>query len=304
MVSIGSLIQGRWIGRAETELIRGLLAENPGWNRTRLSRELCASWDWRNERGQVKDMAARTLLLKLERSGLIILPRPKNGSPNAARNSVLPEPLRDQTPIICALSDLQPITVRLVDDDAGDRVLFRSLVARHHYLGLRSTVGENLKYLAKDVQGRPVAALLFGSAAWKTQPRDVFIGWDARRREAGLSRITNNTRFLIPEWVHVPHLASHVLSRVARRIGDDWQAKYGHRVYLLETFVDRSRFRGTCYQAANWIRVGHTQGRTRNDRYKTIQVPAKDVYVYPLTPYFRRELGMPALARLEAGTDR
>ena len=303
MVSSGSIIQGRWIGPTEMTYIHGLLAKNPGWNRTRLSRELCSALDWRNERGQVKDMAARTLLLKLERGGLITLPKQHNGSPNAARNSALPESLQDQSPITCALSDLQPIAVRPVDD-AGDRVLFRSLVARHHYLGLRSTVGENLKYLAKDVQGRPVAALLFGSAAWSTQPRDAFIGWDARQREAGLSRITNNTRFLIPQWVRVPHLASHVLSRVARRIGDDWQAKYGHRVYLLETFVDRSRFLGTCYQAANWIRVGHTQGRTRNDRYSTIQVPVKDVFVYPLTPHFRRELGIPILAGDEAGTDR
>lgn len=303
MVSTGSIVQGRWIGPAEVELIRGLLAENPGWNRTRLSRELCASWDWRNERGDVKDMAARTLLLKLERGGLITLPKQNNGSPNAARNSALPEPLKDQAPITCGLADLQPITVRPVED-AGDRLLFRSMVARHHYLGLRSTVGENLGYLAKDAQGRPVAALLFGSAAWKTQPRDAFIGWDARRRVAGLSRMTNNTRFLIPQWVHVPHLASHVLSRVVRRIGDDWQAKYGHRVYLLETFVDRSRFRGTCYQAANWIRVGHTQGRTRNDRYSTIQVPAKDVYVYPLHRDFRQKLDMAALVQAEAGMDR
>lgn len=304
MMDTGSIIQGRWIGPAEINYIRGLLARNPEWNRTRVSRELCASWDWRNERGQVKDMAARTLLLKLERGGLIVLPRANNGSPNAARNSILPEPVQDQAPVTCALSDLQPITVLPVDDDAGDRVLFRSLVARHHYLGLRSTVGENLRYLAKDAQGRPVAALLFGSAAWKTQPRDAFIGWDARQREAGLSRITNNTRFLIPGWVHVPHLASHVLSRVARRIGDDWQAKYGHRVYLLETFVDRSRFRGTCYQAANWIRVGHTQGRTRNDRYRTIQVPAKDVYVYPLDRNFRQKLDITALIQSEAETDR
>jgi hypothetical protein len=303
MMSMESIVQGRWIGPEEVELIRGFLAENPGWNRTRLSRELCTIWDWRNERGNVKDMAARTLLLKLERNGLITLPRRNNGSPNATRNSVLPEPLPDRMPITGALSDLQPITVRLVDN-AGDRLLFRRLVARYHYLGLRNTVGENLKYLAKDVQGRPVGALLFGSAAWKTQSRDAFIGWDARLREAGLSRITNNTRFLIPEWVRVPHLASHVLSRVARRIGDDWQAKYGHRVYLLETFVDRSRFRGTCYQAANWIRVGHTQGRTRNDRYSTIQVPVKAVYVYPLTPNFRRELGIPALARAGVGTGR
>jgi len=156
MMGTGSIIQGRWIGKAEMELICGLLAENPGWNRTKLSRELCESWDWRNERGQIKDMAARTLLLKLEHGGLITLPKRHNGSPNATRNRVLPALLHDRMSIMCALSDLQPITVHPVDDDAGDRLLFRSLLARHHYLGLHNTVGENLKYLAKDVYVYPL----------------------------------------------------------------------------------------------------------------------------------------------------
>jgi len=303
-MSTESIIQGRSIGSVELGLIRRFLSENPGWNRTRLSRELCVAWDWRNERGQIKDMAARTLLLKLERRGWIALPAPLHCPDNAGRNRVWPGIKPDRTPIIAALSRLLPLSVRPVDTDANDRALFRSLVARHHYLGLRNTVGENLKYLARDVQGRVVGALLFGSAAWKTQPRDAFIGWDAPCREAGLTRITNNTRFLIPEWVRVPHLASHVLARVTRRISDDWQAKYGHRVYLLETFVDRSRFRGTCYRAANWILVGQTQGRTRNDRYSVIQVPVKDIYVYPLSRNFRRELGGTAYSRSEGRADR
>jgi hypothetical protein len=131
---------------------------------------------------------------------------------------------------------------------------------------------------------------LFGSAAWKCADRDAFIGWDAAQRQRNLQLLTNNTRFLIPAWVQVPHLASHVLGSIARRIRADWQAKYGHPVQALETFVDRSRFKGTCYRAANWLRLGATKGRSRNDRQNRIRVPVKDVYLYPLTPDFRREL--------------
>jgi len=137
---------------------------------------------------------------------------------------------------------------------------------------------------------RPVACLLFGSAAWKCADRDRFLGWDRATRERNLQRLTNNTRFLILPWVRVPHLASHVLALVARRIRADWQSKYGHPVHALETFVDRSRFKGTCYRAANWVRLGATQGRTRNDRQHRIQAPVKDIYPYPLIPDFRKEL--------------
>ena len=161
---------------------------------------------------------------------------------------------------------------------------------QHHYLGLRNTVGKSLKYLVRAAGGVLLGAMLFGSPAWKTKPRDAFIGWSARQRESGLWAITNNTRFLILPWVRVDNLASHVLSRICRRIDSDWQEKYGHSIHLLESFVERDRFRGTCYQAANWVRVGRTQGRTRNDRNHTIRLPVKDVYLYPLKRNFRRQL--------------
>ena len=147
-----------------------------------------------------------------------------------------------------------------------------------------------MKYLVRDQLGRPLSCVLFGSAAWKTEPRDQFIGWDAVTRERNLMYLTNNTRFLILPWVTVPHLASHLLSQLSHRLSSDWDAKYGHPIYLIETFVERMRFRGTCYQAANWICTGPTKGRTRNDRYTTIEAPVKDVYVYPLHKCFRREL--------------
>ncbi len=137
-----------------------------------------------------------------------------------------------------------------------------------------------------------MACVLFGSAAWKCAVRDDFLGWDVATREGNLQSLTNNTRFLIPSWVQVPHLASHVLALIARRICGDWQSKYGHPVYAMETFVDRSRFKGTCYKAANWQLLGATQVRTRNDRTHSIQAPIKDVYLYPLVPNFRERMGV------------
>ena len=160
----------------------------------------------------------------------------------------------------------------------------------YHYLGHRNTVGENLRYLVRDRVGRPVACALFGSAAWKCAARDTFIGWERGARERNLQELTNNTRLLVLPWVEVPHLASHLLGSLGRRIRADWQAKYAHPVHALETFVDRSRFRGTCYRAANWVRLGATQGRSRNDRKHSIRASVKDVYLYPLIPDFRQQL--------------
>lgn len=285
-----TIIQGRLIGPAEVGLIRRLLHEHPDWHRTRLSQELCAIWNWRNGSGRIKDMAARTLLLKLEQRGLVVLPPRQRIPNNAARNRSLRRIDHDQTLIADSLRNLMPLSINRVEKGTDDLAIFKSLIVQHHYLGLRNTVGENLKYLIRDRRSRLVGALLFGSAAWQTQPRDAFIGWSVSERRARLSHITNNTRFLIPGWVRVPHLASHILSRVSRRLDADWQEKYGHRIHLLETFVDQSRFRGTCYRAANWIRVGQTQGRTRNGPRGAPAAPIKDVYVYPLNKHFRQEL--------------
>jgi len=193
-------------------------------------------------------------------------------------------------PIIGPLSALQSLRLEPLGEGHPDLALFRFLLHRYHYLGLRNSVGENLKYLARDRQGRPLACLLFGSAAWKARARDEWIGWDADRRQHRLARLTNNTRFLVLPWVRVPHLASHLLGQVARRLNGDWTAKYGHGIELMETFVDRERFRGTCYRAAGWVPVGATAGRSRNDRDQTLSVPVKDIYLRPLLPDFRRRL--------------
>ena len=284
------ILQGREVSNADIELIRTLMAAHPAWGRTLLSVELCRLWDWRNAQGRLKDMAARTLLLKLERAGHIQLPPRQRYSPNGSRKRRVPAAPAPSEPIHAVLRDLQPLRVNIIAPGSDDARLFDGLLAHEHYLGHRTTVGENLRYLVRDQQERTVACVLFGSAAWKCADRDAFIGWDRAVREHNLQHLTNNTRFLIPSWVQVPHLASHVLGLIARRICSDWQAKYAHPVYAMETFVDRSRFKGTCYRAANWIRLGATQGRTRNDRAHSIKAPIKDVYLYPLSKHFRQEL--------------
>lgn len=298
-MTAGMVIQGRVVTAADIELVRAMLAADPARGRTPLSVELCRRWDWRNARGQLKDMACRTLLLKLERAGHIRLPPHQRPSSNGLRNRRAPAAPPVCEPVRGALRDLLPLSVGVVAPGTEEAHVFNGLLAHEHYLGHRNTVGENIRYLVRDRLGRPVACALFGSAAWTCADRDVFLGWERPTRERNLQGLTNNTRFLIPTWVQVPHLASHVLGLLARRIRTDWQAKYGHPVHALETFVDRSRFKGTCYRAANWLRLGATQGRTRNDRAHRIRAGVKDVYLYPLVADFRRELCAPARSRTE-----
>lgn len=286
------VLQGRELKGEDLALIRELMAEHAEWGRSRLSVELCRRWDWRNAMGRWKDMAARTLLLKLERRGQIRLPERQAPSPNGRRNRHPLAVAPAAEPIGGPLSELQPLAVNVVAAGSAEGALFNGLLAGYHYLGHRNTVGENMRYLIRDRMGRPVGCALFGSAAWKCAERDAYLGWDQTARARNLQGLTDNTRFLILPWVSVPHLASHVLGLIARRIRGDWQAKYGHAVHALETFVDRERFRGTCYRAANWVRVGATRGRTRNDSERRIRAAVKDVYLYPLVKDFRRELGV------------
>jgi hypothetical protein len=286
------VLQGRDVSDTDIEMIRGVLAAHPAWGRTRLSEEVCRRWDWRNAQGRPKDMAARTLLLTLERGGMLCLPPRQRPSSNGCRNRRVPLVVPAAEPIRGALRDLQPVVVTIVGPGSTDLPLFNGLLAHYHYLGHRNTVGENLRYLIRDRRGRPVACALFGSAAWHCAARDAFLGWDRATRARHLHRLTNNTRFLIPAWVQIPHLASHVLGLIARRIRADWQVKYGHPVEALETFVDRDRFQGTCYRAANWRRLGQTRGRTRNDRAHRLRAAVKDVYLYPLVDDIQRAVGV------------
>jgi len=284
------VVQGRQITPEDIARIRELIAGNPNWSRWRLSRLLSAEWNWRNANGQLKDMAARSLLVKLHERELITLPPRRRIPSNRMALRPIQLPLRNRTPVCGPLQSLGPLIIREISTDPTTRCRFSSALAEFHYLGYRGTVGENLQYVVADADGRLLACLLFGSAAWKCGPRDEYIGWNPEQRARNLHFLTNNTRFLILPWVRVPHLSSWILGRVLRRLSADWRRKYGHRIVLVETFVERQRFAGTSYRAANWIRIGSTTGRSRQDREHTLQVPVKDVYVYSLDRRFRREL--------------
>ena len=283
------VLQGRQLQVADVAWIRALIAAHPDWHRTQLSREICRCWEWHDVVGRPKDMACRTLLLKLERRGWVVLPPRRGPSVNHRRGRVFQAVQHDTRPVQGTLSELTPLTLRLAEQGA-ERALWQTLVQGYHYLGFTTRVGQSLTYLACDRGERPVAALLFGAAAWKVASRDRFIGWSVAQRRRNLHRVANNMRFLIPPWVRVPHLASHVLALVARHIARDWERKYGTGLALLETFVEQPRFAGTCYRAANWVTVGATTGRTRNDVQHALATPIKQVLVYPLRRDFRAYL--------------
>jgi hypothetical protein len=273
------------------ELIQTLISANPTWGRTQLSIELCHIWDWRHPDGQPKEVSCRDLLRRLDAKGLITLPpRLSNAFLKPGRKKPIQFKLHDTTEICINILNILPVRLEIVPDGTFQGQEFKSLLEQYHYLGFDRTVGENLKYLVYSRQGQLLACLLFGSAAWACAPRDRFIGWNALSRRNHLIYTTDNTRFLILPWVKVPHLASHILGLIVRRIAFDWQEKYGHPLYLLETFVEKERFKGTCYKAANWIYVGETTGRSRNDRYSNLQVPIKEIYLYPLHRHFREVL--------------
>jgi Domain of unknown function (DUF4338) len=284
------VVQGRPIRENDLHALRQLLAAHPNWSRRRLSQQLCAQWNWRNAAGRLKDMAARSLLVKLDQRGLISLPARRQTPTNRMRVAVVTSRHWDRTPRSSSLEELGTLAVREVSTEPAGREELRAALAQFHYLGSGGTVGENLQYVVLDQRGLMLAGLQFGSAAWKCRDRDRYIGWEAAQREANLWRMTNNCRFLILPWVRVAHLGSWILGQVLRRVSADWEGKYGHGVVLVETFIERDRFRGTVYQAANWQRVGVTRGRTRQDRYTNLCVPVKDIYVYPLVRNFREVL--------------
>jgi len=282
--------RGREFSAQQVEFVRTVIAENPSMSRRRLSAVLCQAWDWRQANGQLCDMICRGMLLECERAGLVELP---------ARKCVPPNPLGgrrkrpavvevDRSPIGGVLKELEPLQIRQVRRGDGEG-LWAGLIEGYHYLGYSHLVGEQLKYMVFSGQ-RPIAALGFSSAPRHLGPRDRFIGWTGEQRRAGIRFVAVNNRFLILPWVRVPHLASHLLGRIARRIGGDWQALYHHGIYFLETFVDPSRHAGTCYLAANWRLLGRTTGRGKDDQTHRPNRSLKDIWGYPLVADFRRRL--------------
>jgi uncharacterized protein DUF4338 len=281
--------RGRVVTTEDIVFIRQFIAQNPGASRRWLSAKLCEAWQWKQANGALRDMVCRGLLLMLHRAGEIELPPVRQVSLNPFVERERPAPvLLDTTPIAGPLSALQPVEFEQVRR-TGDEPLFNSLMEHYHYLGYEQPVGEHLKYLAWAA-GRPIACLAWSSAPRHLGSRDRYIGWNAEARRRNIRFLAYNTRFLILPWVQVPHLASHLLGKMTRALSGDWERMYGHPIYFAETFIDPGRFRGTCYRAANWILLGHTTGRGKNDHTNKPNRPIKEVLGLPLAPRFRELL--------------
>lgn len=280
---------GQEITTKDIRYIRRLIREHPAWNRTRISKQLCHQWQWIDHNGEFRDMACRTVLLKLHRAGHIVLPPAQRPANNDHKNWRFDHIYHDTLPIEGALSELLPIRLRLADKKI-QRQLLKYLLHRYHYIGYKGSPGKSMWYLAHDGNERLIAGMIFAAAARRLRCRDQFIDWCDTTRARNLHLIVNQSRFLILPFVQVHNLASKLLSAAAQRISSDYQQRYGHEVVLLESFVDTERFSGCCYRAANWKRLGQSSGRTRNDRHHRINNPIKDVYTYALTKHFRRAL--------------
>ena len=282
--------RGRQIGEPEVVFLRELIVANPDLSRRALSAKVCQGWNWVQPNGQLRDMVCRSLMLVLHRAGHIQLPAPRI---QAINNAILHRRVArlefcDTTPIEGSLASLGPLEVRLVRRSEGES-LFNSLLNQYHYLGFSRPVGEHLKYLVW-ARERPVACMAWNSGPLKLKLRDEFVESPRLAYSHNLPLIAYNSRYLIAPWVQVPHLASHLLGRIARRISADWQELYHHPVHLLESFVDIQRFKGACYRAANWTCVGRSAGRGTKSKPGQPACSIKELWVYPLRGDFRQKL--------------
>jgi hypothetical protein len=278
---------GREFTSEEIDLIRELLAVSPPLSRYRLSLEVCERLPWRRADGGLKDMSCRVALLKMQADALLTLPPPRKIKPVAYRAHPDIERAVHAPPIPPTI-DLARLDVELVANK-DDSLLWNAYIERHHYLGHQLLPGAQLRYFVRAA-GQIVAAIGFGASAWKTKPRDMAIGWSSEQRRRCLHLVVNNARFLILPWINCRNLASRILAMVSRRLAHDWYARYAYRPVLLETFVEKPRFTGTCYKAANWQYLGDTQGRGKLDTLHRNAQPIKSIWIYPLVPDFRRHL--------------
>src|SRR5262245_15436379 len=278
--------RGRQVSSEDILYIRELIAADPQQSRRALSKKLCEAWAWRQPNGTLRDMVCRGLLLRLDRAGMITLPPVDYVRHNPLASRARPAPVRiDTTPMEGQLADIQPLDFEQVRRTA-DESLFNSLMEEHHYLGYEQPVGEHLKYLVW-AQGRPLACLAWSSAPRHLSSRDHYVGWSAEARRRNIRFIAYNTRFLILPWIRIPHLASHIMSRVTGVLSGDWERMYSHPVYFAEAFIDPGRCRGTCYRAANWVLLGRTTGRGKASNSHKPNRPIKEVLGLPLTSRFR-----------------
>jgi len=279
--------RGRQVSPTDVDQIKELIAANPSASRRRLSQKLCELWGWYQANGAPRDMVCRSLMLALHRAGHINLPPVRYAPPNPLAKRQKPTVVTvDSTPIEMDLKSLGPLSIQSVRRTPKESLL-NSLIEEHHYLGYTQPVGERLKYMVFAGE-RPVACFTWSSAARHLGPRDRFIGWTKEERKENIRFIAYNSRLLILPWVQVPHLASHLLGRVLRQLSTDWEQSYGHPVHFAETFIHPERFRGTCYLAANWVVMGQTTGRGKDDQTHRQNRPIKDVLGYPLSKKFRK----------------
>lgn len=286
------VIRGRRIGDAELAQIKQTIAQYWDKGRVVISRELCTVWDWRQHNGNLKDQVCRILLNRLEDNGLIKLPPRKGGGKQGKKRYYIPPevvPNFSAIELHGRVDDFPAIELKMIRR-TSDEALWNYLVYQHHYKSYKIIVGAHLKYIAYLV-GQPVACMAWNSTVFRIQSRDQFIGWDQEARSKNNRFMVNNSRFLILPWIQIKNLASHLLGLCARTISRDWEAFYGYPVYLLETFVEKERFVGTCYKAANWQRVGETKGHAKKNKKFYYHGQIKDVYLYPLVPNFRERLG-------------
>jgi transposase len=278
---------GRSFSNEEIQQLRAVIAAAPHASRVAISQEVCRCLDWRRPDGRLKEMSCRVALLRMQEDGLLSLPPPRNGNRNGrpvvARTAAAePQPWQE-----FSLSELAPLRLEIVSPRQS--ALWNEYLDRYHYLGYAPLAGAQLRYWAYAGQ-RLLALFAYGAAAWRLKPRDCWIGWDDARRQARLCHVVGQARFLILPWIGCRHLASKLLSLSAAQLPQDWEQRYGIRPWLLESFVDASRFRGTCYRAANWIDVGQTQGRGKTDRHRRVCLSRKQIYLYPLCRNCRQRL--------------
>lgn len=283
------VIRNRKLSESDLATIRNVIAAEGSHGRSHLSRRLCRLWDWRQANGVYREIACRDLLRQLEARRLIELPQALGPARRTGYQNRVQAPALATDPIQDSLAAMIPSLRVGVVRSLAQRQLLRDLLGAYHYLGYRQPAGPSMGYVAFWHE-RPVACARFGPAAWKVAVRDQFLGWSPEQRRRQLPRVVNNDRFLILPWVGVPHLASFVLGKLCQRLAQDWWTRYRQRIVLAETFVDCGRFAGVCYRAANWLCLGQSRGRGRNDREHRSPASLKSVWVCPLQRDFRRHL--------------
>lgn len=281
--------QGKTATKHEIEFINKLISNNPNDSRRSLSQKLCKAWNWTQANGALCDMVCRGFMLRLESAGYIKLPVRKCIPNNPLIHRKKPTKVEiDQTPLEALLSKIQPLEIRQVRRTPYEK-LFNGLISQYHYLGYCHPVGKHLKYIVYS-HGRPIACFSWSSAPRHLGSRDRFIGWSPEDRRKNIHLLAYNSRFLILPWIRCAHLGSHLLARMAKVLPLDWKKIYNHPIYFLETFVDTEIFKGTVYQAANWIYLGRTTGRGKNDHTNKPNRSIKAVWGYPLSKNFREAL--------------